>query len=102
MTYQEKVKASKGFISKVEALREEESFTFKYKNQMYSLKCYSIYDDGRRSYAVDKVGAYGYGGMNVSKVGPTSLSLYTYDMMNQRSTYKMDLSTIQDAFVEGA
>ena len=101
MTYSEKVKAGKEIISRMEALQEDGKFTFKYKNQVYSLKCYSVYDDGRRSYAVDKVGGYGYGGMNVGKIGPTSLELYTYDMMNQRSIYKMDMSLIEDAFTVG-
>jgi len=33
----------------------------------------------------------GVNGMNVSKIGRTSLSLYTFDMMSQRSTYSMNL-----------
>ena len=101
MTYSERVKAGKEIISRMEVLQEDDGFTFKYKNQIYSLKCYSVYDDGRRSYAVDKVGSYGHNGMNVGKVGPTSLELYTYDMMGQYSTYKMDMSAIEDAFTVG-
>ena len=95
MTYSQKVKVGKEIIERMNGLSEEGKFTFSYKNQVYSLKCYSVYDDGRRSYAIDKVGSWGYGGMNIDKIGPTSLSLYTYDMMNQRSTYKMDMSLME-------
>jgi len=98
MTYSEKVKAGKEIIERMNTLSENGKFTFKYKNQVYSLNCYSVYEDGRRSYSIDKVGAWGvYGGMNIDdkKIGPTSLTLYTYDMMNQRSTYKMDMSLME-------
>ena len=103
MTYKEKVKASKEIISRMEGLSEDTSFTFKYKNETYKLKCYSVYDDGKKSYAIDKVGSY-MGGMNIEdkKIGPTSLTLYTYDMMNQKATYKMDMSSIEILTPKGA
>ena len=94
MTYSEKVKAGKEIIKRMNGLLEEDKFTFKYKNEVYYLKCYSIYDDGRKSYAIDKVSHYG-SGMNIDKIGPTTLELYTYDMMGQRSTYKMDMSLME-------
>ena len=40
----------------------------------------------------------GINGMNVSKVGRTSLSLYTFDMMSQKTTYRMSLLDIEAAF----
>jgi len=101
MTYSEKVKAGKEIISRMEALQENDKITFKYKGQVYRLYCYSVYEDGRRSYAVDKVGGYGDGGMNIEKVGPTSLSLYSFDMMGQKSTYKIDMSLMEEAFTRG-
>ncbi len=103
MTYQEKVKASKEIIKRIEGLKENESFTFKYRGIVYILDCFSITEaTGRRSYSVTKIGSYGSNGMNVEKINPTSLSLYTFDMMEQKSTYKMDLSEIEGVFVEGA
>ena len=94
MTYSEKVKASKEVIKTMEGLPESGTFTFKYKDETFQLRCYSVYDDGRKSYSINKVG--GYESMNVhirfgSKIGPTTLELYTYDMMKQRSTYKMPM-----------
>ena len=103
MTYSDKVKASKVIVERINSLLEDESFTFKYKGIIYVLDCYSISQvTGRRSYSVNKVGSYGSNGMNVEKIGPTSLSLYTFDMMEQKSTYKMDMSLIEDAFTIGA
>ena len=98
MTYSERVKASKVIVEKISSLTEGDSFTFKYRGIVYVLDCYSISEaTGRRSYSVNKVGSYG-SGMNVEKIGPTSLSLYTFDMMGKKSTYKMDMSLIEDAF----
>lgn len=96
MTYSQKVKAGKEIIERMNSLSENDKFTFKYKNEVYFLKCYSVYDDGRKSYAIDKVSHYG-SGMNIDdkKIGPTSLTLYTYDMMGQRATYKMDMSLME-------
>lgn len=103
MTYQDKVKASKEIIKRINSLLEDESFTFKYKGIVYVLDCFSIVEaTGRRSYSVNKVGSYGSNGMNVEKIGPTSLSLFTFDMMEQKSTYKMDMSLMDDNFVVGA
>ena len=98
MTYSQRVKAGKEIIKRMEGLPEDGKFTFKYKNEMYQLRCYSVYDDGRKSFSINKIG--GYESMNVhrnglQKFGPTSLELYTYDMMNQRSTYKMDMSLME-------
>lgn len=96
MTYSQRVKASKVIVERINSLTEGGSFTFKYKGIVYILDCYSISEStGRRSYSINKVGSYGYGGMNISEVGPTSLVLYTFDMMNQKTTYKMDMSSME-------
>ena len=103
MTYSDKVKASKVVTERINSLLEGDSYTFKYRGIVYVLDCYSISQvTGRRSYSVNKVGSYGSNGMNVEKVNPTSLSLYTFDMMEQKSTYKMDMFLIEDAFTIGA
>ena len=96
MTYSQRVKAGKEIIERMEGLSEDGSFTFKYKNEVYKLKCYAVYDDGKRSYAIDKVASY-MGGMNIDDkmIGPTTLTLYTYDMMGQKATYKMDMSSME-------
>jgi hypothetical protein len=104
MTYSERVKASRVVTEKINSLAEGDSYTFKYRGIVYVLDCYSIsHVTGRRSYSVNKVGTYGtYGsGMNIEKIGPTSLSLYTFDMMEQKTTYKMDMSLMEEAFTRG-
>ena len=91
MTYSEKVKAGKEIVERMKGLSEDGNFTFNYKGDIYKLACYAVYDNDKRSYSIDKVGSY-HGGMNIDdKIGPTSLSLYTYDMMGQRATYKMPM-----------
>ena len=101
MTYSNKVKAGRVIVERMDSLPQDGKFTFKYKGIVYVLDCYDISEaTGRRSYSVNKVGSYG-SGMNVSDIGPTSLTLYTFDMMEQKSTYKMDMSLIEDAFIVG-
>jgi len=95
MTYSQRVNSGKEIVKTMEGLSEDGKFTFKYNNETYQLRCYTVFDDGTKSYSVDKVGSYGYGGMNVGKIGPTVLELYTYDMMGQRSTYKMNMSLME-------
>ena len=91
MTYSQRVKASKEIVERMEGLPEGGTFTFKYKEDVYTLSCYSVYTNGRRAYSIDKVGHY-TSGMNIEdKIGPTTLTLYTYDMMGQRATYKMPM-----------
>jgi hypothetical protein len=96
MTYKERVQAGKEIIKRMEGLSEDTGFTFKYKNKVYTLKCYAVYDNGRRSYAIDKVASY-MGVMNIDDklIGPTGLTLYTFDMMGQKATYKMDMSSME-------
>lgn len=103
MTYSDKVKASKEIVERINTLKVGDSFTFRYKGIVYEMDCFSIMEStGRRSYSVNKANAYGRNGMNVEKINPTSLSLYSFDMMDQKSTYKMELFLMEDPFVEGA
>ena len=37
----------------------------------------------------------GINGMNISKVGKTSLNAYSFDMMSQRTTYRFQLSKME-------
>jgi hypothetical protein len=69
------------------SLKDDESFNILYRGAIYMVSAYVAYN-GEMSYSVWK----DHRGMNVSKVGKTSLTLYTFDMMSQRTTYRMDLS----------
>ena len=95
MTYSNKVKAGKVIVERMNSLPEYGKFTFKYRKEVYQLTCYSVYADGQRNLAISKVGVMSLGGMNVGKIGPTTIELYTYDLMNQRTTYRMDMSSME-------
>ena len=92
MTHKERVQAGKEIIKRMDLMEEDDKLTFRYKGSTYQLRCYLVYEDGKRSYAIVKTGAFGDSGMNIKRVGPTTLELYSYNMMNQKSTYKMDMS----------
>jgi len=91
MSYISKVKECKAIINRITSLSDGESISIIYKGDMYAIRAYKSYSSkgDSVSYSVwDK----GFRGMNVSKVGKTSLALYTYDMMSQRTTYRLDLT----------
>ena len=86
MTYSEKVKKASTILNAINSLSDDQSIGIVYKGETYKVKAYKSYDD-KLSYSVWS----GYNGMNVSKVGKTSMDLYSYDMMRQRTTYRMSL-----------
>ena len=94
MKYSTKVNKCKPFLSTLEGMKDDSRIAFQYNGKPYTLHAYKGYK-GEMSYSV--WGAMR--GMNVSKVGLTSLSLYTYDMMSQKTTYRMDV--LKCSIVEG-
>ena len=90
MKYSDKVKASQSIVKAINGLSDDQSISVVYKGDTYDIKAYSSTSSNGNglSYSVWS----GFRGMNVSKVGRTSLTLYTYDMMSQRTTYRMDLT----------
>ena len=92
MKYSQKVKECKVFVDMMSRLTEEHVMEFTYAGKTFKLRAYEGYK-GEMSYSVWN----GYQGMNVSKVGRTSLSLYTYDMMSQKTTYTLDILKVLKA-----
>ena len=89
MSYSKKVKECKVFFDMMSKLTEEEYMEFTYAGKTFKLSGYVGYK-GEMSYSVwNKMS-----GMNISKIGRTSLSLYTFDMMNQKTTYTIDVNKI--------
>ena len=86
MNYSQKVKECKPFVDMVKGLKEDQRMEFAYKGNRFQLSAYKSYN-GEMSYSV--WGAMR--GMNVSKIGRTSISLYTFDMMSQKTTYTLDI-----------
>ena len=94
MKYSTKVNKCKPFLSTLEGMKEGSRIAFQYNGKPYTLHAYKSYN-GEMSYSVWDSGR----GMNVGKVGLTSLSLYTFDMMSQKTTYRMDV--LKCSIVEG-
>ena len=86
MNYSQKVKECKPFVDMVKGLKEDQRMEFAYAGNKFKLSAYKSYD-GKMSYSVWN----SFRGMNVSKIGRTSISLYTYDMMSQKTTYTLDI-----------
>jgi len=75
-------------VNKIEAgwLNERTSFT--YKGEKYILHKFTYSKD--TSYSIGRAELFG-SSMNVEKTTKRYISLYTYDMMGTRTTYKMAL-----------
>ena len=86
MTYKDKVKKASKIYNAIIGLSDDKAINIVYKGDTYKVSAYTSYN-GKMSYSVWK----DYRGMNVSKLGKTSLTLYTYDMMSQRTTYRLSL-----------
>ena len=87
MNYQE-------FKNQVDQLVENEAFNIVYKGKNYEFGCY--YDSERfgKSYSIEPAHRL-LGGMNVDKITNKYISLFSYDMMNQKTTYKMSIAEIE-------
>mgnify|MGYP001077672142 CR=1 FL=1 len=86
LKYSEKVKKASTIYNAIKGLTEDKEMSIEYNGNTYTISAYSSYND-KMSYSVWN----GYRGMNVSKVGRTSLTLYSFDMMNQKTTYRLPL-----------
>ena len=93
LKYSDKVKKASSIRTAILSLKADERIKVSYKDDVYEIKAYSSYG-GDMAYSVWN----NFRGMNVSKVGNTSLSLYSYDMMSQKTTYRMSLLDIEMAF----
>jgi len=63
-----------------------------YNFMKFKIRCYADFK-GEKTFAIFEDGVFGRG-MNVSKITSRYISLYTFDMMDQRTTYKMALDKI--------
>ena len=86
MSYSKKVKECKPFVDMMKGLKEGQRMEFRYSGKTFNISAYKGYK-GEMSYSVWN----SFQGMNVSKIGNTSISLYTFDMMSQKTTYTIDI-----------
>ena len=87
-----KVMKVKEFKSKVESLQKEgERFKIEYSGEEFNFGCFHVYEDGEKSFSVGK----SISSMNVEKVTDKYVTLYSYDMFSQKTTYKMAINLIE-------
>ena len=93
MKYSDKVKASKGLLEAIKALKDDESIKVTYGHDrvgiaknVYTIKANKGFKD-EMSYSIWNT----WNGMNIESLGRTTAKAYTYDMMSQRTTYTFPL-----------
>ena len=77
------------FVGKYNNGTLESDIPFTYKGKEY--KTYMFTYSKETSYSIGRAELFG-STMNIDKVTKQYVSLYSYDMMNQRTSYKMALS----------
>jgi len=87
MNYQE-------FKNQVDQLVEYEAFNIVYKGRNYEFRCFYVSERFEKSYSIEPAHRL-LSGMNVDKITNKYISLFSYDMMNQKSTYKMSIAEIE-------
>ena len=78
-------------IKSIESLKVKESISIIYNGTSFILKAYSGYKE-KINYSIWKIS--GIGGMNVDKITNKYITLYDYNMMGQKTSYKMEISKI--------
>jgi hypothetical protein len=76
-------------VNKMKAGWLEEKTPFTYKGEKYILYKFTYSDN--TSWSIGRAELFG-SSMNIGKTTKRYISLYTYDMMGQRTSYKMALS----------
>ena len=95
MTYSDKVKQSKNVLNAIQSLKDDEHIIVSYgtdregKPNYYKVKAYKGYRD-EMQYSIWNT----FAGMNIDKIGPTTMKAYTYDMMSQRTNWTFNLYDI--------
>ena len=92
MKYLSKVKASKKVIEAITSLPKDGELKVTYgkdrsgKPKEYKIRAYEAYSS-KMSYSIWS----GIDGMNIDKIGRTTMKGYSYDMMSQKTTYTFPL-----------
>ena len=100
MKYLEKVKRSQAVVEAIKALKDNEVLEFTYgesrnyeTNEIeptkYEIKAWEM-TGGELMYRVSKDGYY-TSGMSVKEITPTTIKLFTFDMMGTRTSYNLPM-----------
>ena len=79
-------------LKSIKNLKVGENIVITYNDKKYEFKAYEGYKGGI-DYSVWVL--KGFGGMNVEKITSKYITLYDYNMMSQKSTYKMAINKIK-------
>ena len=96
MTYSDKVKQSKNVLNAIQSLKDDEHIIVSYgidregRPNYYKINAYKSYN-GEMRYSIHKDTPLSFDGMNIEKIGKTTMKGYTYDMMSQRTNYVFPL-----------
>ena len=99
MKYSEKVKRSQAVVKAIKALKDSEVLEFVYGKKRnyqtdelhpakFEIRAFEL-SSGGFMYSVSSVGRYG--SMSVDKITPTTIKLYTFDMMGTRTSYNLPM-----------
>ena len=91
MKYSDKLNKSKNVLNSIKSLKDGEELTVTYGTDRYNkeprefrIKCYKNFRGDDFHYAIWET--KGLGGMNIDKIGRTTMKGYTFDMMSQKTT----------------
>jgi len=93
MTYSDKVNKSKDLRELIESLEDGDDIVVEYGSDrsgnpnQYKIKAYKSSYDTSMNYSIWDT----FRGMNIQSIGKTTMKCYTYDMMNQKTTYTFPL-----------
>ena len=91
MTYFEKVKASKDLYKAIKAMEDDAELYIAYRGDTFRVRCLHYGDDrSDNRYSLSETRPFGKA-MNVDKITKTTMTLYTYDLMSQPTTYRLSL-----------
>ena len=96
MKYSDKLYKSKEVLDSMYSLKDGEELTVTFGKDRYDnkprefrIKCYKNFRGDDFHYAIWET--KGLGGMNIDKIGRTTMKGYTFDMMSQKTTYAFPL-----------
>ena len=96
MTYQDKVKQSKNVLEAIQGLKDDEHIIVSYgtdregRPNYYVVRAYEGFR-GEMKYSIHRDSPLAINGMNIEKIGRTTMKGYTYDLMSQRTNYVFPL-----------
>ena len=95
MKYSDKLNKSKSILDSIYSLKPEQEVIviygtdYKGEPKEFRIRCYKNYNNEGFHYSIWE--SNGLGGMNIDKIGRTTMKGYTYDMMSQKTTYTFPL-----------